>query len=219
MSRDTLAITPELHDYILRVSLRDTDVLRRLREETASHPLARMQLAPEQAQLLTLLVRAIGARRTLEIGVFTGYSALAVALALPDEGRIVACDVSEEFTSIARRFWREAGVAHKIDLRIAPALQTLDALLAAGEAGQFDFVFIDADKTGYVDYYERALQLVRRGGLIAADNVLRAGRVLDAAPDPDTAAIHAFNERLHADDRVSISLVPIGDGMMLAVKT
>jgi predicted O-methyltransferase YrrM len=225
MSRDTLPITADLHDYILRVSLREADVLRRLREDTANHPMARMQLAPEQAQLLTLLVRAIGARRTLEVGVFTGYSSLAVALALPDDGRIVACDVSEDFTSMAARYWREAGVADKIDLRIAPAIETLDALVAAGEAGRFDFAFIDADKTGYVDYYERALTLLRPGGLIAADNVLRGGKVIDAPVNPantateaDTEAIRRFNQHLLADDRVVISLVPIGDGMMLALK-
>jgi predicted O-methyltransferase YrrM len=219
MARDTLPLTPELNDYIRDVSLREADVLRRLRDETAAHPMARMQLAPEQGQFLTLLVRALGARRTLEVGVFPGYSSLAIALALPDEGRIVACDVSEDFTAMARRYWHEAGVAHKIDLRIAPAVETLDALIAAGEAGRFDFAFIDANKTGYVDYYERALTLVRPGGLIAADNVLRGGKVIDpAVTEADTEAIRVFNRHLLADDRVWISLVSIGDGMTLALK-
>jgi predicted O-methyltransferase YrrM len=219
MARDTLPLTPELNDYIRDVSLREADVLRRLRDETAAHPMARMQLAPEQGQFLTLLVRALGARRTLEVGVFTGYSSLAIALALPDEGRIVACDVSEDFTAMARRYWHEAGVAHKIDLRVAPAVETLDALIAAGEAGRFDFAFIDANKTGYVDYYERALTLVRPGGLIAADNVLRGGKVIDpAVTEADTEAIRVFNRHLLADDRVWISLVSIGDGMTLALK-
>jgi predicted O-methyltransferase YrrM len=219
MSRDTLPLTPELHDYIRDVSVREADVLRRLRDETAAHPMARMQLAQEQAQFLALLVRLLGARRTLEVGVFTGYSSLAVALALPDDGRMVACDVSEEFTAMARRYWQEAGVADKIDLRIAPAVETLDALIAAGEAGRFDFAFIDANKTGYVDYYERALTLVRPGGLIAADNVLRGGRVIDpAVVEADTEAIRVFNRHLLADDRVWISLVSMGDGMTLALK-
>jgi predicted O-methyltransferase YrrM len=178
-----------------------------------------MQLAPEQAQLLQLLVRAVGARRTLEIGVFTGYSALAVALALPADGRIVACDVSEEYTAMARRYWQEAGVAAKIDLRIAPATETLDALITSGESGRFDFAFIDADKERYIDYYERALTLVRAGGLIAADNVLRGGKVIDPlVTERDTEGIRVFNRHVHADARVDISLVSVGDGMMLALK-
>jgi predicted O-methyltransferase YrrM len=219
MSRDTLPLTPELNDYIRAVSLREADVQRRLREETAGHPLARMQLAPEQGQLLALLVRALGARRTIEVGVFTGYSTLAVALALPADGRIVACDVSEDYTAMARRYWQEAGVASKVDLRIAPAVETLDALIAAGEAGRFDFAFIDADKAGYIDYYERALTLLRPGGLIAADNVLRGGKVIDpSVTEADTAGIRAFNRHVHADARVDISLVSIGDGMMLALR-
>jgi predicted O-methyltransferase YrrM len=219
MSRDTLPLTPELNDYIRRVSVRETDIQRRLREETATHAQGRMQLAPEQAQLLALLVRALGARRTLEVGVFTGYSALAVALTLPADGLIVACDVSEEYTATARRYWQEAGVASKIDLRIAPAIDTLEALVAGGQAGRFDFAFIDADKAQYIDYYERALTLLRPGGLIAADNVLRGGKVIDpSVTEADTAGIRAFNEHVHADARVDISLVPGGDGMMLALK-
>jgi predicted O-methyltransferase YrrM len=220
MSRDPVLLTPQLRDYVLRVSLREPDVLRRLREETAGHPLARMQLAPEEAQFLALLVRAIGARRALEIGVFTGYSSLAVALALPAEGRIVACDVNEEFTAIARRHWQQAGVADKIDLRIAPARDTLDGLLHNGAAGTFDLAFIDADKTGYIEYYERALRLVRTGGLIAADNVLRGGKVADlSVTEAETEAIRAFNEHVLRDSRVAISLLPIGDGMTVALKT
>ena len=219
MSRDTLPLTPELNEYIRSVSLREADIQRRLREETASHPHARMQLAPEQGQLLALLVRLLRARRTLEIGVFTGYSALAVALALPDDGRIVACDVSEEYTATARRYWREAGVEGRIDLRIAPALQTLDALIASGEAGRFDFAFIDADKAAYVDYYERCLTLLRPGGLVAADNVLRGGSVIDASvTDADTEGIRTFNRHVHADPRVELALVPTGDGITLALK-
>jgi predicted O-methyltransferase YrrM len=219
MSRDTLPLTPELNDYVRAVSVRETPIQQRLREETAAHPQARMQLAPEQAQLLQLLVRALGARRTIEVGVFTGYSALAVALVLPAEGRIVACDVSEEYTATARRYWQEAGVASKIDLRIAPAIETLDGLIAGGESGRFDFAFIDADKAGYINYYERALTLVRAGGLVVADNVLRGGKVIDqTVVEADTEGIRAFNRHVHADARVEISLVPTGDGMMLALK-
>jgi predicted O-methyltransferase YrrM len=219
MSRDTLPLTPELNDYVRAVSVRETPIQQRLREETAAHPQARMQLAPEQAQLLQLLVRALGARRTIEVGVFTGYSALAVALVLPADGRIVACDVSEEYTATARRYWQEAGVASKIDLRIAPAIETLDGLIAGGESGRFDFAFIDADKAGYINYYERALTLVRAGGLVVADNVLRGGKVIDqTVVEADTEGIRAFNRHVHADARVEISLVPTGDGMMLALK-
>ena len=168
---------------------------------------------------MALLIHLMGLKRTLEVGVFTGYSSTAVALALPDDGRIVACDVNAEWTAMAGRFWREAGVEHKIDLRIAPALVTLDQLLAEGQAGTFDFAFIDADKENYDGYYERALQLVRAGGLIAVDNVLWHGRVIDPeANDADTRAIRALNEKLHADDRVWLSMVPIGDGVTLACK-
>jgi caffeoyl-CoA O-methyltransferase len=168
---------------------------------------------------MALLVRLMGARRCLEVGVFTGYSSLAVALALPDEGRIVACDVSEEWTSVARRYWAEAGVAHKIDLRLAPALETLEALLVAGEAGCFDFAFLDADKENYLRYYEHALELVRPGGLIVADNTLWSGRVADPAnTEAATVELRRFNARLLADDRVDLSVVPIGDGLTLARK-
>lgn len=219
MSRRTLALDDPLYSYLLSVSLREPDVLRRLREETARHPEAAMQIAPEQGQFMGLLVRLLGARKCLEIGVFTGYSALAVALALPFDGRLVACDVSEEFTAIARRYWAEAGVDPIIRLHLAPALETLDGLLADGEGGTFDFAFIDADKVNYARYFERALELVRPGGLIVVDNVLWDGKVADAAVrDPDTTAIRALNESLLRDERIDLSLLPVGDGLTLARK-
>lgn len=178
-----------------------------------------MQIAPEQGQFMALLVQLLGATKTLDIGVFTGYSSLSVALALPPNGKIIACDVSEDDTAIARRYWRAAGVADKIDLRLAPALDTLDELLASGQAGTFDFAFIDADKRNYDAYYERSLQLIRPGGLIAIDNVLWAGRVADPQEqDNQTNTIRAFNEKLHHDERVTLSLVPIADGLTLALK-
>lgn len=219
MSNQTLNLDDRLYDYLLSVSLREPELLQKLRQETAQHPMSQMQIAPEQGQFMALLVQLIGAKKTLEVGVFTGYSSLAVALALPADGRVVACDVSEEYTTIARHYWELAGVSHKIDLRIAPALETLDSLLANGEAETFDFAFIDADKSNYAGYYERALQLVRTGGLIAVDNVLWSGRVAD--PDTDdnrTKAIRALNQQIHDDQRVTISLVPIADGLMLARK-
>jgi predicted O-methyltransferase YrrM len=219
MSNIHTPVSEELWDYIRRVSLREPDVLRRIREATATHPHVSCQIAAEQGQFMALLIHLIGAKRTLEVGVFTGYSSTAVALALPDDGRIIACDVNAEWTATARRFWREAGVDHKIELRLGPAIGTLDRLLAEGEAGTFDFAFIDADKTNYDGYYERGLQLVRAGGLIAIDNVLWHGSVIDLeANHPDTLAIRALNEKLHGDDRVWLSLVPIGDGLTLACK-
>ena len=219
MSNIHTPIDPELWDYIRRVSLREPDVLRRIREATASHPHVSCQIAPEQGQFMALLMHLIGAKRTLEVGVFTGYSSTAVALALPDDGKIIACDINEEWTAMARCFWKEAGIEHKIDLRLGPANDTLDKLLAEGQAGKFDFAFVDADKENYDGYYERALQLVRAGGLIAIDNVLWHGRVIDPeARDTDTQAIRALNEKLHADERVWLSLVPIGDGVTLACK-
>jgi predicted O-methyltransferase YrrM len=219
MPSDDLPITPELSHYIRSVSLREPDVLRRLREETASHPRVSMQISPGQGQFMALLIHLLRARRTIEVGVFTGYSSLAVALALPEGGRMIACDISEEWTAVARRYWREAGVEHKIDLRLRPALQTLDDLIALGRAGTFDFAFIDADKENYGIYYERCLTLLRAGGLIAVDNVLWSGRVADpSAQDKDTCAIRAFNEKLHADDRVWLSLLPVRDGITLALK-
>jgi predicted O-methyltransferase YrrM len=219
MSGKFLPLTERIYEYMQAVSLREPDVLRRLREETARLPMARMQISPEQGQFMSLLIQLMNARKTLEVGVFTGYSSLCVALALPPEGRVVACDISEEWTQIARRYWEEAGVAGKVTLRIAPALETLDKLVADGQAGTFDFAFIDADKGNYAGYYERALELVRVGGLVAIDNVLWSGRVAHPEDEePDTAAIRAFNERLHGDERVTLSLIPIADGLTLALK-
>jgi caffeoyl-CoA O-methyltransferase len=219
MSNKTFTLSDDLYAYFFENSVREPDILRRLREETASDSMARMQIAPEQGQFMQLLVRLMDARRYLEVGVFTGYSSLAVALVLPANGRIVACDVSDIWTKVARRYWAEAGVAEKIDLRLAPALQTLDGLIAAGEAGSFDFAFIDADKTSYRAYYERALTLIRVGGLIAVDNTLWEGRVADPkARDADTQAIRDFNRHLRDDRRVQLCLVPIGDGLSLALK-
>jgi predicted O-methyltransferase YrrM len=219
MMPDDLTITDELWEYMRRVTLREPPLLKRLREETAPRPNASCQISAEQGQLMGLLMHLIGARRTIEIGVYTGYSALAVALALPDDGRIIACDINEEWTAVARSYWREAGVEQKIDLRIAPALSTLDHLIESGQGNQFDFVFIDADKTNYANYYERALVLLRRGGLIGVDNVLWYGRVLDASvDDPDTLAIRAFNKSLRDDDRVWLSMLPVRDGLTLACK-
>ena len=219
MSNKTFTLSDDLYAYFFENSVREPDILRRLREETARDSMARMQIAPEQGQFMQLLVRLMGARRYLEVGVFTGYSSLAVALVLPANGRIVACDVSDIWTKVARRYWAEAGVAEKIDLRLAPALQTLDGLIAAGEAGSFDFAFIDADKTSYRAYYERALTLIRVGGLIAVDNTLWEGRVADPkARDADTQAIRDFNRHLRDDRRVQLCLVPIGDGLSLALK-
>ena len=219
MSKNSLGLDSQLYNYLLSVSLREAEILRRLRAETASYPAARMQIGAEQGQLMALLIQLMGAKKTLEIGVFTGYSSLCVALALPADGKIIACDVSEEYTSVARRYWQEAGVADKIDLRIAPALQTLDSLLAEGQAGTFDFAFIDADKGNYEGYYDRSLQLLRPGGLIVVDNVLWSGKVADPeVQDNSTKAIRAFNEKLHQDERITLSLVPIADGLSLALK-
>jgi predicted O-methyltransferase YrrM len=219
MPKQSLGLDNQLYNYLLSVSLREPEILLKLRQETASHPRSTMQISPEQGQFMRLLVQLIGAKKTLEVGVFTGYSSLSVALALPEDGKIIAADVSEEFTAIARRYWQQAGVAHKIDLRLAPGLETLDALLATGEAGTFDFAFIDADKENYDGYYERSLQLIRPGGLIAIDNVLWSGQVANPQnQDESTQSIRALNEKLHHDDRVTISLVPIADGLTLAIK-
>ncbi|MFB8789637.1 MAG: class I SAM-dependent methyltransferase [Potamolinea sp.] len=219
MTNKTLGLDERLYDYLLSVSLREPEILRQLREETANHPMGRMQIAPDQGQFMALLVQLIGAKKVLEIGVFTGYSSLVVALSLPSDGKIIACDISAEDTNIARRYWEKAGVADKIELRLAPALQTLDELIASVEINSFDFVFIDADKRNYPEYYERALQLVRIGGLIAIDNVLWSGKVADPqVEDNQTQAIRNFNEKLHQDERVTLSLVPIADGLTLALK-
>jgi len=219
MGRETLQLSDAVYQYLQDHSLRESGVLRRLREETATLKEARMQLSPEQGQLLTFLAELIGARKAIEVGTFTGYSALCVASALPNDGCLIACDVSETWTAIGQRYWEEAGVDRKIDLRIAPALETLDELLAAGEAGSYDFALIDADKENYETYYERILSLLRSGGLLLVDNVLWSGKVAD--PDhteESTLAIRAFNRKVHADDRVSLSMLPIGDGMTLVRK-
>lgn len=224
MARDHTFLPDKLYDYLVSVSVREPTILRKLREETASHPMGGMQIPAEHGQFLALVIqlmgaRRTGARRTLEVGVFTGYSSLAVALALPEDGRILACDVSEEYTSVARRYWKEAGVDHKIELRLKPAVETLRELLAQGQHGRFDFAFIDADKANYESYYECALELIRPGGLIAIDNVLWHGRVVDAeVNDPDTLAIRALNKKLLADSRVALSMLPISDGLTLCLK-
>lgn len=219
MSNQTTGLDPKLYEYLLAATVRESAVLAALRKETAEHPQARMQISPEQGQFMALLVQLMGARKTLEIGVFTGYSSLAVAAALPEDGRVVACDVSEEFCAIARKYWEKAGLTHKIDLRIAPALETLDGLIAAGECDTFDFAFIDADKSNYDNYYERSLKLVRSGGLIAVDNTLWYGRVADeTVQDNRTQKIRALNEKVRDDERVTMSLLPIGDGLLLAVR-
>ena len=212
-------ISDSLYDYLLSASLREPELLQALRQETASHPMSQMQIAPEQGQFMALLVKLMGAKKTLEVGVFTGYSSLAVALALPPDGKLTACDVSEDYTAIARRYWKAAGVADKIDLQIAPALETLDRLLDSGAAGSYDFAFIDADKSGYPDYYDRALRLLRPGGLMAIDNVLWSGRVADPQEqDSRTNLIRRFNEMLHQDQRISLSMLAIADGLTLALK-
>jgi caffeoyl-CoA O-methyltransferase len=217
VSTRTIALDDRLYHYLQAVSLREADVLVRLRTETARLPNAQMQIAPEQGQFMALLLQLIGARRCLEVGTFTGYSALACALALPGDGRLVTLDISTEWTAIARRYWIDAGVANRIELRLGPAAQSLAALLEADGPGSFDFAFIDADKTGYDRYYELALQLVRPGGLIAFDNVLWSGRVADPnAEDADTVALRVLNRKLHVDQRVDLAMVPIGDGLTLA---
>jgi predicted O-methyltransferase YrrM len=219
MADRTIGISDELAAYVREVGSREPDILGRLRAETADLPQHRMQIAPEEGAFLALLVELIGARRCIEIGTFTGYSSLAVALALPDDGSLVCCDISEEWTSMARRYWEEAGVAGKIDLRIAPATETLDQLLADGRQGTYDFAFVDADKSGYDGYYERLLTLLRPGGLVAFDNVLWSGQVADESfTDPDTSALRALNAALATDERVSVVLLPVGDGLTLARK-
>ena len=215
----TIGLDEKLYAYLLSVTTREHPALARLRDATAKLEWARMQIGPDQGQFMQLLVQLIGAKRVIEVGVFTGYSSTAVALALPEDGRIIACDVSEEWTSLARNAWKDAGVAHKIDLRLKPAVETLDALIKQGEGGKFDFAFIDADKANYDKYYERCLTLLRPGGLIAVDNVLWGGDVADPKKhDEDTDAIRALNAKLHKDERVAIAMIPIGDGLTLARK-
>lgn len=217
MSNKTIGLSDELAAYVVRVGAREPEVLARLREETAALPQHRMQIAPEEGAFLAMLTELTGARRCIEVGTFTGYSSTAVALALPEDGQLVCCDVSEEWTSMARRYWDDAGVAAKIDLRIAPASDTLDQLLADGEESTYDFAFVDADKSGYDGYYERLLRLVRPGGLIAFDNTLWNGSVLDEdSDDEDTRAIQALNAKLAADVRISLCLLPVADGVTLA---
>jgi caffeoyl-CoA O-methyltransferase len=218
MSTRTISLDERLHEYLIAHSVREHPVLAELREATRTHKHAGMQIAPDQGQFMALLVKLIGARRTIEVGVFTGYSSLSVALALPDDGTILACDISDEYTQVARKFWERAGVAKKITLVLASAEKTLDAKIAAGESGAYDFAFIDADKTGYDGYYERCLKLLRPGGLIAIDNVLWGGSVARPAQDDDTRALQALNKKLHGDERVDIALLPVGDGLTLARK-
>ncbi|WP_337886562.1 class I SAM-dependent methyltransferase [Fischerella thermalis] len=219
MNNKALGLDKTLYDYLLSVSLREPEILTQLRQETAQHSMATMQIAPDQGQFLALLVKLMAAKKTLDIGVFTGYSSLVVALALPADGKVVACDIDEEYTAIARRYWQKAGVADKINLHLAPALETLEKLIAAGEAETFDFAFIDADKSNYDNYYELALQLVRPGGLIAIDNVLWSGRVADPqVQDNRTNKIRAFNQKLYQDQRVTLSMLAIADGLTLAMK-
>lgn len=219
MTDRNVKLDPRLYAYLQEHSLREHPVLRELREATAGMKHAGMQISPEQGQFMALLARSVNARRAIEIGVFTGYSSLAVALAMPGDGKLIACDVNEEWTAIAKRHWEKAGVAGRIELRLAPAQRTLDELIAAGESGRFDFAFIDADKSRYAIYYERCLTLLRKGGLIVVDNTLWSGNVADSSVnDEDTRAIRAFNDAVHHDSRVAVSLLPIGDGVTLALK-
>lgn len=220
MSTKTLNITDELYQYLLRYSLRESPIQQTLREATAKLPSAQMQIAPEQGQLMGLLIQLMNAKKTIEIGVFTGYSALTVALALPPDGKIIACDINEEWTAIAKDYWQQAGVANKIELRLAPALETLDQLLHRKDLHEsFDFVFIDADKAHYSLYYEKSLKLIRKGGLIAIDNTLWGGDVANPEiKNASTQAIRALNEKILKDERVTMSLVPIGDGLTLVLK-
>ena len=219
MAGRLLPLTEALQSYVDAHGAREHPVLAELRAATAGMPHAQMQIGADQGAMMALLVKLLGARRTLEIGVFTGYSALAVALALPADGKVVACDISEEWTSMARRYWENAGVANKIDLRLGRATKTLDAMLEAGEAGRYDFAFIDADKANYGAYYERCLTLLRTGGLIVVDNTLWSGSVIDARDkSEDASAIRAFNDALHRDERVDVALLTVGDGVTLARK-
>jgi len=219
MSNQTIQVDANLYNYLLSISLREPEILTQLRTETAQHPYAMMQISPEQGQLMAWLIQLMGAKKVLEIGTFTGYSALVMALALPETGKIITCDINETDTAIAQRYWQKAGVNHKIDLRLAPALDTLEQLLQTEAANHFDFVFIDADKLNYDAYYENALQLLRVGGVIAIDNTLWGGQVANPeVQDESTVAIRTLNEKLHQDSRIALSLVPIADGLTLALK-
>ena len=217
MSTGILNLTKDLRDYLWEKGMQEHPVLAELRQETAQIPESVMQICPEQGALMANLIRLMSAKKTIEIGTFTGYSALAVALALPDDGKIVACDISEEWTSVGKKKWEQAGVGDKIDLRIAPALETLEGLMAEGQEGTFDFAFIDADKANYLDYYKMCLKLVRKGGVIAIDNVLWSGAVIQTdINDVDTVAIRELNDYLVHDERVALSMVPVGDGLTIA---
>jgi predicted O-methyltransferase YrrM len=217
VSNRTIRLDERTYEYLLAHSLREDPALAKLRAETASHPKVNMQIAPEQGQFMQMLVRLTGARRAIEVGVFTGYSSLAVMLAMPPDGRLLALDVSEEYTAIASRHWQAAGVADRVELVIGPAQDTLDARIRAGEAGRYDFAFIDADKTGYLAYYERLLKLLRPGGLIVVDNTLWSGEVANPVNrEADTMALRKFNDALHKDPRVDLALLPVGDGLTLA---
>jgi caffeoyl-CoA O-methyltransferase len=219
MSTRSLGLSPALYDYLLAVSVREPELLSELRRETAALPNAGMQISPEQGQLMRLLIELTGARRALEVGVFTGYSSLCVALALPRDGELVACDVSPTYTEIARKYWKRAGVEQRVSLRLGPAVATLDELLESGQKETFDFAFIDADKENYSKYYEQALRLLKPGGLLTIDNVLWSGNVADPSDrTPSTEAIRRLNATVKDDQRVSISLLPIGDGLFLARK-
>ncbi len=219
MSNKTLFLSDKLYEYMLSVSLREPEILRQLREETSHDPMTYLQISPEQGQFMSLLVKLMGATKALEVGVYTGYSSLCIALALPSHGKMIACDVNKEWTATARRYWQKAGVSEKIDLYLSPAIETMDKLCINNQAGTFDFVFIDADKVNYDGYYERALDLLRPGGLIVIDNVFWSGQVVDSeVMDRDTVAIRSLNEKLHQDKRIELSLIPIADGLTLALK-
>lgn len=220
MSRKTLTLTDELYQYLLSVSLREPSLLHRLREETgAIGPDATMQIAPEQGQFMGLLVKLMSARLVLEIGTFTGYSSLCMAMALPPHGRVITCDINKEWTAIARRYWTEARVENRVELRLGAALDTLDTLLAEGHERKFDLVFIDADKENYIGYYEYSMKLLRPGGLVLVDNVLWSGKVIEPdMQDVNTAAIRGFNEYVKNDSRITLSIIPIADGLTLGVK-
>lgn len=219
MSSTAIVLTPEIYQYYQSHTIRKHSVLDALRQETLKMHDAQMQICPEQGVFMQMLIKMLNARKTIEIGTFTGYSALSVALAMPDDGKVIACDTSKEWTAIAQKYWREAGVGHKIELKIAPAMETLQTLLDANQAGTFDFIFIDADKENYLNYYEASLKLIRVGGIIAIDNVLWYGRVADKQNQaPSTVQIRQLNEHILNDSRVDLSMLPIGDGLTLAMK-